>query len=155
MSALPPIADINPHRLECPLLANSGHWQVINRHRTLGALRYGRRSNLRHQELTPRDNLNVGNEEFKDILKMKVLRNARGSEAPVGIKGRSVQVQLIRRAPSMALGKSCHIFAADWSTCTVFTPLPVTVIVSAIMGIIGELMPKAPLPLIVIGCVGK
>ena len=25
MSALPPIADINPHRLECPLIANSGH----------------------------------------------------------------------------------------------------------------------------------
>ena len=25
MSALPPIADINPHRLECLLSANSGH----------------------------------------------------------------------------------------------------------------------------------
>ncbi len=25
MSALPPIADINPHRLECLLLAKSGH----------------------------------------------------------------------------------------------------------------------------------
>ncbi len=28
MSALPPIADINPHRLECLLLAKSGHWLV-------------------------------------------------------------------------------------------------------------------------------
>ncbi len=28
MSALPPIADINPHMLECLLCTNSGHYEI-------------------------------------------------------------------------------------------------------------------------------
>jgi hypothetical protein len=38
MSALPPIADINPHRLECLLCANSGHSEVADSHRAAGSL---------------------------------------------------------------------------------------------------------------------
>ena len=52
MSALPPKADIIPHCIKCPLIANSGHWLFLNNNRNVVYLDAGGESRPPNQDLS-------------------------------------------------------------------------------------------------------